>query len=132
MIFEGEKIGYCYSVLASVLSKKAEGLWIVFGLSTVALIKTAIAYLNGANNLEIIKCISMWSRKEIKMSLLFVNSKEEMYTFVDKIRDYYKPTRDTNVISENRTSISFTKKFPYGNVFLIEFAYVNNICIAFM
>lgn len=66
------------------------------------------------------------------MSLLFVNSKEEMYKFVDKIRDYYKPTKDTNVISENRTSISFTKKFPYGNAFLIEFAYVNNLCIAFM
>lgn len=89
------------------------------------------AYLDGANNLEAIRSISLWSRRDVKMALLFVDSKEEMYRFVDKLRNYYKPTRDKNVISNHRTSISFSKKIPYGNSFLIEFAYVNSICTCF-
>lgn len=91
-----------------------------------------IEYLNGADNLERIRCISLWSRREVKKALLFVNSKDEMFNFVDKLRDFNKPTRDKNKVSDDRTTITFTRNYPYGNAFLIKFAKVNNICIDFM
>ena len=37
------------------------------------------ASLNGTNSLDEIELVFLWSKKEIKMTLLFVSSKEEMY-----------------------------------------------------
>ena len=65
------------------------------------------------------------------MALLFVNSKDEMFNSVDKLRAANKPTRDKNKVSDDRTTITFTRNYPYGNAFLIKFAKVNNLCIAF-
>lgn len=89
------------------------------------------AYLNGEDNLRTIQALSLWANREIKKALLFVNSTTELYAFVTKVVDFNKPRRNRNRVGENRTTLTFTRTFPFGSPFQISFALVNQLCTLF-